>query len=81
MARVLFSRAQSELTNGDESVELEARRVVDLIEELYARYPKLAGQLDKCAVAIDGDIHNEARYLPLEPTSEVHFMGQVSGGR
>ena len=81
MARVLFSRAQSELTNGDESVELEARRVVDLLEQLYARYPKLAGQLDHCAVAIDGDIHNEARYLPLEPTSEVHFMGQVSGGR
>ena len=81
MARVIFSSAQSALADGDESVELEARRVVDLLEALYARYPKLAGQLDRAAVAIDGDIHNEGRYLPLEPTSEVHFMGQVSGGQ
>jgi len=77
----MFSNAQRALVDGAESVEVEARRVVDLIEALYARYPKLAGQLDHAAVAIDGNIHNEGRYQLLEPTSEVHFMGQVSGGR
>ncbi|MEE2664063.1 MAG: MoaD/ThiS family protein [Myxococcota bacterium] len=81
MARVVFSSTQRALVDGAESVELEARRVVDLIEALYALYPKLAGQLDHAAVAIDGDIYNEGRFQPLEPTSEVHFMGQVSGGR
>jgi molybdopterin converting factor small subunit len=81
VARVVFSSAQRALVDGAESVEIEARRVLDLIEALYARYPKLVGQLDHAAVAIDGDIHNEGQYLPLEPTSEVHFMGQVSGGQ
>ena len=77
----MFSNAQRALVDGAESVEVEARRVVDLIEALYARYPKLAGQLDHAAVAIDGNIHNEGRYQQLEPTSEVHYMGQLSGGR
>jgi len=81
VARVVFSSAQRALADGDESVELTARRVVDLLEQIYARYPRLAGQLDHSAVAIDGDIHADARFLALEPTSEVHFMGQVSGGR
>jgi molybdopterin converting factor small subunit len=80
VARVVFSSAQRALVDGAESVEIEARRVNELIETLYERYPRLVGELDRAAVAIDGDIHNEGRYLPLEPTSEVHFVGRVSGG-
>ena len=80
MARVVFSSAQRKLVDGDESVELEARRVVDLLRALYARYPKLDGQLDNAAVAIDGDVYNDALFQALEPDSEVHFVGQVSGG-
>ena len=81
MARVVFSSGQRDWVNGEESVEIDARRVADLIDALYERYPKLAGRLDHAAVAIDGDIHNDARFLSLESTSEVHFMGQVAGGR
>ena len=81
MARVVFSSAQAALTDGDRSVELAARRVIDLLERIYERYPRLAGQLDECAVAIDGDIHNDARFQSLGPTSEVHFLGAVAGGR
>jgi len=80
MAVVVFSSAQRAAVGGDERVEIEAARVVDLIEALYARYPDLAGQLEGAAVAIDGDIHHDAHYLPLRPESEVHFMGAVAGG-
>jgi len=80
MAIVVFSTAQRAAVGGDERVEIEAARVVDLIEALYARYPDLAGQLEGAAVAIDGDIHHDAHYLPLRPESEVHFMGAVAGG-
>lgn len=80
MAVVVFSSAQRAAVGGDERVEIEAARVVDLIEALYARYPDLAGQLEGAAVAIDGDIHHDAYYLPLRPESEVHFMGAVAGG-
>ena len=80
MAVVVFSSAQRRLVGGDERVEIEASRVVELIEALYGRYPELEGKLEGAAVAIDGVIHNDARYQPLQPRSEVHFMGAIAGG-
>ena len=81
MATVVFSSAQRQQTDGQQRVEIDAARVADLLRALYERFPKLAGQLDDAAVAIDGDIHNDARYLPLAADSEVHFLGPVAGGR
>ncbi len=80
MATVVFSNAQRDLVGGEARVEIEAARVAELIAALYARYPKLDGLLDDAAVAIDGDIHNHGKYLPLEPESEVHFLGSIAGG-
>ena len=80
MARVVFSRSQSELTDGVETIDVEARRVQDLLRALYERFPALAGTLDDSAVAIDGNIHNDALYEPLAPDSEVHFLAPVAGG-
>jgi len=80
MAIVVFASAQRSLVGGDERVEIEAARVVDLIQALYARYPALEGKLEGTAVAIDGVIHHHAKYLPLQPRSEVHFMGAIAGG-
>jgi len=81
VARVVFSSAQQDWVDGAEAIEIEAARVVDLLTALYERYPALAGRLDHAAVAIDGDIYNDARFQPLRPDSEIHFMGQVAGGR
>jgi molybdopterin converting factor small subunit len=80
MAIVVFASAQRSLVGGDERVEIEAARVVDLIQALYTRYPDLDGKLEGTAVAIDGVIHHHAKYLPLQPASEVHFMGSIAGG-
>ena len=79
MAKVIFSGGLRALT-GDESVELEATRVVDLVAALYARYPALEGKLESATVAIDGTLYNDARYQRLRPTSEVHFLGPLAGG-
>ena len=80
MAIVLFSSTQQRLTNGEERVEVEASRVDELIQALYARYADLDGQLENAAVAVDGVIYNEALYVPLPATAEVQFVGQVAGG-
>jgi hypothetical protein len=80
MAIVIFSSAQRSLVDGAERIEIDAARVVDLIAALYLRYPQLEGKLDDAAAAIDGDIHNDPKYLRLNPESEVHFMGAISGG-
>ncbi len=80
MARVIFSSAQQRFTNGEESVELEATRVDELIRALYARYAALDGQLERVAVSIDGVIHNDALYERLTPNAEIHFVGAIGGG-
>ena len=80
MAVVHFASAQRKFVGGAEQVEVQASRVVDLLRELEKRFPELAGKLDDSAVSIDGDIHNDARYQPLEADSEVHFLGQIAGG-
>ena len=79
MAKVVFTGGLRALT-GDDSVDLEAARVVDLVAALYARYPALEGKLDSATVAIDGTLYNDARYQRLRPASEVHFLGPVAGG-
>ena len=79
MAKVIFTGGLRALT-GEESIELEAARVVDLVTALCARYPALEGKLDGATVAIDGTLYNDARYQRLRPSSEVHFLAPVAGG-
>jgi molybdopterin converting factor small subunit len=79
MAKVVFSGGLRAMT-GEDSVELAAARVVDLVEALYARYPALAGRLENATVAIDGTLYNDARFQRLRPDSEVHFLAPLAGG-
>lgn len=80
MATVIFSGAQRRFTNGEARIEIAASRVDELIRALYARYAELDGKLEHAAVSIDGVIHNDALYLRLPPTVEIHFIGAVGGG-
>lgn len=80
MATVIFSSAQRRFTNDEARVELEASRVDELIAALYARFPALEGQLEQAAVAVDGVLHNDARYVAIPPGAEIHFVGAVAGG-
>lgn len=79
MAKVVFSGGLRALT-GEDSVELEAARVVDLVEALYVRYPVLQGRLENVTVAIDGTLYSDARFQRLRPMSEVHFLAPLAGG-
>ena len=80
MAIVTFASGFLEHIGGEERVEIDARRVVDLVEAIYARYPSLQGELDGMAVAIDDEVHNNARFLRLEADSEVQFVPRIGGG-
>jgi sulfur carrier protein ThiS len=80
LAVVIFSSPQRRWTNGEERVEVEASRVDELIRALCARYPDLDGQLEHVAVAVNGVVHNAARYVRVPPDAEIHFVGAVAGG-
>lgn len=80
MAKVIFSSAQRRFTNDEHEVEIDASRVDELISALYVRYPGLDGQLEQAAVAVDGVLHNDARYVSIPSGAEIHFVGAVAGG-
>ncbi|MCH2170933.1 MoaD/ThiS family protein [Myxococcota bacterium] len=81
MAVVVFSSGLARHTGGEERVEIDARRVDQLIELLCERYPALRGHIEQMAVAIDDQVHNQALYVPLNSDSEVHFLPRIGGGR
>ena len=81
MARVFLSNDLQSGTGGVELVTIDAPRVHELISELVARFPDLnRSMFDRLAVAIDGEIHTDADYLPLTSNSGVHFVPRIAGG-
>ncbi len=81
MARVYLSRDLQSGTGGIDVITIDAPRVHELIEGLVARFPNLKPEsFSGLAVAIDGEIHNDADYLPLGADSEVHFVPRIAGG-
>jgi molybdopterin converting factor small subunit len=80
MAVVVLGSGLRAITGGEERVQVEARRVKELIDALVARWPALAEPLGQMAVAIDGEIHGNAAFRPLRPDSEVHFVPKIGGG-
>ena len=82
MARVSSISGQVlELTGGVGQFEIEASDVRSLLRALEARYPGL-GQLvdDGMAIAIDGEVHQDALHEPLRADSEVVLIPRIGAG-
>lgn len=81
MARVVFTGNFRRFASGDAETEVPASNVRDLLARLGERYPALAPHLDDgVAIAIDGEIHQDALFSPIGPDSEVHLMPKIAGG-
>ena len=80
MATVHFPGGLTQHTGGLEQVAIEATRVRELMLSLVERFPGLAGELERMAVAIDGQIYHNATYHKLEPNSEIHLVPPIVGG-
>ena len=81
MATVVLASRLDQWTGGVKRLEIEAPSVRQLIDALEERFPGLGEQLrEGTAVAIDGEIIQDALLEPIGPDSEVHFLPSVSGG-
>lgn len=80
MATIHFSSDLSAHTGGLEAISIAAPRVQELMQAVVARFPGLAGLVDDMAVAVDGEIYQDATYVPLAPDSEVHLVPRTVGG-
>ena len=81
LVEVLLWASLRSLADGQESVEVEAKTVGDVLHALKSAHPALAPQIDAgVSVAVDGRIIANGLLEPVRPDSEVVLMQQLKGG-
>lgn len=81
MARLVAPSECRQFTGGLTEFEVAADTVRRLITELEARFPGLGDYVDRrMAVAIDGEIHQDAWFSPIRPDSEIYLIPKIGGG-
>lgn len=80
MAKVVFPDHLLQHTEGVRELEVECKNFRGLVRELDGKWPGIEEVLSKTAVAIDGQIYQDAWLEPIQPTSEVFFMQRIEGG-
>jgi len=68
-------------TGGRTEFEVTADTFRRLVTELDQQYPGLGKQVEESmAVAIDGEIYQDAYAAKLEPNSEIYLIPKIGGG-
>jgi sulfur-carrier protein len=81
MAIVTITGQLRNFTGGAATAEIEASNVRQLLARLGERFPELAPHLMQgIAVAIDGQIFQDALLQPVPPGAEVHILPAIAGG-
>ncbi len=81
MAHVTLTGNLRKFTGGVAELSLDASSVRQLLKQLGTRFPELAPHLEQgLAVAIDGQIYQDALLQEIATDSEVHLLPQIAGG-
>jgi len=78
---IISGSACQRFTNGRTELEVEATNFRRLVLELEERFPGLGKQVEEgMAVAIDGEIFQDAYSARFGPDSEVVLIPKIGGG-
>ena len=81
MARIALASNLAPYTDGVLELELEDANVRQLFQALGERFPELRAHLEAgLAVAIDGEIYQDALLQPIAHDSEVILITKIAGG-
>jgi len=81
-ARVMLPGVLNQYTGGETEVELEAANIRQVFRQLGEQFPDLAPHLEAgYAVAINGQIFQDALFEPIPDGAEVHLIPKIAGGR
>jgi len=81
VARVVLNGNLKQFSGGQGAFDLDVKDVRQLFAQLGARFPELAPHLEEgIAVAIDGEIFQDALFAAIGPESEVHVIPKIGGG-
>jgi molybdopterin converting factor small subunit len=81
VAKVVLNGNLKQFSDGQGDFDLDVKDVRQLFAQLGARFPQLAPHLEEgIAVAIDGEIFQDALFAAIGPESEVHVIPKIGGG-
>lgn len=83
MPRVVLASgsAAQQFVDGQTEFEVEATTFRRLVLELERRFPGLGNQVEESmAIAIDGEIFQDAYAAQLKPNSEIYLIPKIGGG-
>lgn len=81
MAHVTLIGNLRQFAGGRAEHDVAATNVRQLFARLGERFPDLLRHLETgSAVAIDGQIYQDALFQEIGPDSEVHILPQIAGG-
>ncbi len=83
MPKVIIASGGSchQFTGGKTEFDVEASTFRQLVRELDQKYPGLGTQVEEgMAVAIDGEIYQDAYHVELKPGSEIVLIPKIGGG-
>ncbi len=80
MVRVVLANPMVEVAQGQREIQLCVDNFRELTLVLIDRWPAIQELLERSAVAIDGQIYQDAFAEPLRADSEVFFMPRIEGG-
>ena len=78
--KVVFPDHLTSNTGGVREIDVECRNYRGLVRVLEEKWPGIEEVLSKTAVAINGQIYQDAWLEPIAPGSEVFFMERIEGG-
>ena len=87
MARVFVPTMLQATTGGVKEVEVTARNVRQVIEQLDEQFPGIANRLledgeirSNLAVAVDGEVARMGLMERVGENAEIHFVPAIGGG-
>jgi molybdopterin converting factor small subunit len=81
MAHVTLFATLRQYTGGVTALDVDAASIHKLFQHLAERFPDLAPHLESgLAVAIDGQIYQDALFQPIPADADVHILPQIAGG-
>ena len=81
MAHVTLITSLTQFTGGVRSLDIEASTIQRLLRALGEQFPDLAPHLEAgVAVAIDGQIYQDALFQEIKQDSDVHILPMIAGG-
>lgn len=81
MVKVVLSGIMKAATDGNASIEVDAKNINQLLNALERDYPKLHPYIERgLAVSIDGQIYRDSLFQKIPEDAEVFLIPRLAGG-